>query len=184
MKHVFKSDTHAQEGPARAGFLPQQIYEICIPEGDYKNYLIAQLTQGYPRCKILREDQHFRSLEELIVVLATLRGRYDLLIIDISELSYVESVHDLEIFQKDFAELHTRLGPLTKLGTPCVLFLNYIWYQEIYYTVARPAAITLKVHQSDVPYFWEAEVINPPELAGRTTLFSPFRHELPIPFSV
>lgn len=158
---------------------PKQIYEICVPDGEYKNYLIQRLPREF-ECYAIINDQHFNALHDLTDCLASLTIPFDLIIMDLSEILYLEFIHDFEHLQRQLQEFYDRLKTLTNLGTTCIVFSNFIYHDQVFQEIWRPEVIQIIITPSEyMPGYWEAQILNPPELRDRKSLFQPFKEDIP-----
>ena len=160
------------------GRLPKQIYEICVPEGEYKKFLIQNLPRGYDRSAIVT-DQYFVNLRSVTDFLQMVPKPLDILLIDISEIVYIESIKDSDNLMAELNYFYERVEALAKLGTTCIIFVNYFYHRQIFEKLVHPETIQINVYPSNVPPFWEAFIVNPPELHGRKSLFSLYSDEIP-----
>ncbi len=159
-------------------YMSEKIYEICLFEGDYKDYLIRNLLCQSKQTQIL-SDRDFLSLEGLATHLATL-SNLNLLVVDISEfenLGHSKNHQQLRIALQHFYDC---LETLAHRGTTCVIFVSFPFYRQIHETPFVPDCIQLHIHPSEVLYFWEVELMNPPERSGQKFLFRPFIEAPPV----
>ena len=155
-----------------------QIYEICVPEGEYKDHLIANIPRGFERY-ITICDREFVNLEVLVSYLGSLPKPIDLVILNVSEILYLDFIKDYGVLQKSMQEFYGHLHRLANLGTTCIVFANYFYYNQIFPDIISSDIIQIQIRESGILEYWEAIIVNPPELSGRRTLFKPFESDVP-----
>lgn len=160
------------------GLMPQQIYEICIPDGEYKKHLIESLPRGYHHTVAIC-DRFFKDLKQMTAFVEKLSMSPNLLVVDISELCYIGFIKDSTALKQDLQRFYNRIEAMAKLGTTCVIFVNFFYYYLIFQELRRPKIVQIHTFPSDIEPFWEARITNPPELQGRKSLFNPFSDEIP-----
>ena len=181
MSEIYKSDIQGLNGLFGDRLLPRQIYEICVFHEEYKEYLIKILPRGYERFAVI-SDRDFNNMQELVAYIEELlNDPYDLLLFDISDLLNSGQAKDYAALRKSVQQFYDRLGALIKLGTTCVVFSGFAFYYQILTDVERPETVQIHIYPSEVDYFWEAQLVHPPEWYGRKSLFRPFHGEVPFP---
>lgn len=100
----------------------------------------------------------------------------ELLIIDISELLYLDFIKDAERLKANIRTFYERLERLSKKGLTCVVFVNYLYYCQIFRGTVRPDSVQTLIYPSPISLFWDAEA---PELNYWRSLFSPWNSDLP-----
>lgn len=160
------------------GLTPKKIYEICIPEGWHKDYLIRHLPREYER-SVFIPDQFVRDFDGLNHFLERLPAQLDILIVDIGEISHLGYIKDYDAMLEGLKRFYEQIEAMSQLGTICVIFMNYFYYHRIFNGNPRPQAIQIHVYQSEVKPNWEAEITGPLELKGRKVQFNLFAEEMP-----
>ena len=144
------------QSPLRTGWKPGQIYEICMLDGEYKTRFIQRLRRTYAHHHIVSDrDPAFRTLREIQDYLDALVAPAELLILDISEILYLDFVKDAETLKGNLKALYASLGRLSKRGIICAMFVNYYYYYYIFHLVARPPAVQVLIFPSETLPFWE-----------------------------
>ena len=119
------------DDPFESFVLPAgQIYEICAPEGDYKDGLIASIFRRYESSMFIRSE-NFWDLREYIDHLKTLPQRLGLLIVDIDDVIEAQYARNFEELQDQLGQLCECLEELCQRGITCIVFPNYPHYHEI-----------------------------------------------------
>jgi len=163
--------------PLESGWKPGQIYEICLFEGAHKDQLIQNLRHTHKRHLYISDQlQEFRDLKSLHKFLNTADSMTELLIIDISELLYLDFIKDAERLKANIRTFYERLERLSKKGLTCVVFVNYLYYCQIFRGTVRPDSVQTLIYPSPISLFWDAEA---PELNYWRSLFSPWNSDLP-----
>ncbi len=182
MSEIFYSEVQGLRALLSNGLRLRQIYEICVPTGDYKEHLLQTIPHGYDQYRLI-SGAEFNSLEELVTSLQTMRLPYSLLLLDISELLYLDALKDAVTLKTWLKRLYATLRTLIKLGTTCVLFTNYIYHDLLAQGIDRADVIQIHIGPSKVhPYYWEARIIDPQEPTRRCSLFRPFIDDIPYLF--
>jgi len=157
-----KMDTiqiEAGSSPLETGWKPGQIYEVCMVDGEYKVQYIQQLRGTYARHHYISDRDHaFRTLKDIKSLLDALAAPADLLILDISELLYLDFVKDVEMLRENIKALYSSLERLCKLGINSVVFVNYYYYYYIFHHVVRPPTIQVVIIPSLTLPLWEQEL--------------------------
>ena len=166
--------------PLDSGWKPGQIYELCLLEGTLKDQLIQNLRDAH-RCHLYISDSQseFRDLKSIQSYLESIPVVAELLIIDISEILYLDFIKDFEQLKATLTAFYRSLEKLAKAGVRCVVFVNHLYYQQIFRNLVRPDSIQVLIYPSQISPFWEAKVAAPAELNSWESLFSPSSGEVP-----
>ena len=160
------------------GLSPKTIYEICIPEGREKDYLIRHLPREYER-SVFISDQFVRDFDGLNHFLEHLPAQLDILIINIGEISLLGYIKDYDAMLEGLKRFYEKVEAMSQLGTICIIFMNYFYYHRIFDGNPRPEAIHIHVYPSEARPNWEAEITGPLEMKGRKIRFDLFAEEMP-----
>lgn len=166
--------------PIESGWKPGQIYELCLFEGALKDKLITNLQKMQPNHRYLT-DRYFwvHGLATMLDCLETIPSGTKLLLIDISDILYLDFIKDVERLRPTIETFYRSLEKLASQGMTCVVFVNYPFYQQIYQQTVRPEMVQVLIFPSPTPPFWEAQVTSPSELKCWQSLFRPLQGELP-----
>jgi hypothetical protein len=158
------------------GSEPNRVYEICIPESECKDYLISQIPRGYEQ-SIVVHDREFSNLDDLVEYLGELSRPLDLVVLDVSEVLYLDYIKDYGHLRRMLREFYKALLGLSSHGTACVVFSNFSYYGQIRSDI--PEVIQIRVDPSEIIGYWRAVIVNPLELRDRTIIFRPFESDVP-----
>lgn len=106
---------------------PGHINEICMVDREYKVRFIQRLREVYTHHHYI-SDIAFRTLKEIQNSVDALAVPIELLILDISEILYLDFIKDAEMLQENIKILYASLGRLCKQGVTCIVFVNYCYY--------------------------------------------------------
>jgi len=157
------------------GFQPGQIYEICVADGDYKASIMQRLPRAYERVALIF-DRDFHSLQAFICHLEQLSLALDLLVVDIEEILYIQSVKDFDAMQQDLRTFYACMERFSRVGTTCIVFTDYYYYNE--QSIFDTIRIQMRPCLRHLPY-WEAVVLSPQEWQGQSSIFQPESDEVP-----
>jgi len=164
--------------PWESGWEPGHIYEICLFESTFKDQLIRNLRHAN-KDHLFISDQYygFSNLGTIQTFLESISITARLLIIDISEILYLDFIKDAEKLRTTFESFYSSLEKLTMTGTTCVIFVNYFYYSQIFRNLVRPNSIQVFIYSPPSFPFWKVETF--PGLNSWRLLARPALEEFP-----
>jgi len=161
--------------PLESGWKPGQIYEICLIDGAFKDRVIQDLRHTSKRQLYISDQrQDCMDLKGMQRYLDCVDSMTELLIVDISEILYLDFIKDAEQLKVNIQTFYESLERLSKRGLTCVVFVNYFYYCQIFRGTIRPESVQTLIYPIPISLFWEA-----PELDYWHLSFSYWNGELP-----
>ena len=163
--------------PLFNGMYGFEVCEICVPEGDYKQYLIEAFASGVKSCEIF-SDWAVKNLQELReLLLAALRVRWppaELVIIDISRTLTRDLLRNYPAMKEEvyrFLDLAFNCC-VEQGGAKIVLFSNYRFEHPLERLIEW-SHLLVRMRPSETPPYWESQIVHPNEWRGRKITFDP-----------